>query len=118
MIIALAILNVLATIGLVLALFGMANAHNIKIDSNFLMTILIAIVFISCAIFLSFHFIWYYLIYGCIAAAINLFLLAVGEGNLSTSIFSLALTFLCWPQFICFILFLLMHTEIFENDEK
>lgn len=118
MLIALAILNILATIGLILALFGMANAHKIKIDLNFLATVLIAMLFISCAIFLSFHSFMYYAIYGCVAVVVNIFFILLGDGVASASILSLILTFLCWPQFICFVIFLLIHTEIFENDKK
>lgn len=118
MLIALAVLNVIATLGLVLALFGMANAHNIKIDLNFLVTVLIALLFICCAISLSFFSLKYYALYGAIAVALNLFFIVVARGEILSSLFSLLLTFLCWPQFICFVLFMLMHTEIFENDKK
>src|SRR5277367_4384949 len=105
------ILQAIATLIMILSMVGVIRAYKIKITLNLILTSLIGLIAIIAAVKLATLSLPHFLIYGGLTAAFMVFLTTVGKAKPVSGMISCLLSFIFWPQFIAYTIFVILNAQ-------
>lgn len=105
--------HAIATLILFLSIYTAIDLFEIK---SFLTSLAICIFIFVCCTFLAFSSFLHNIFYGVAVSLIN-FIFFSETDKTKNNVKSVILSFLFWPQFLCFFAFLLMHSEEIKKSK-
>lgn len=110
------VLYLLASAILFFSLSTAINLFKIKSGDAFLSRLISAIILVCC-LYLSARSVLLFAFYGAVVSFVNLFFFSPQNATLKYSAIAIMLSFLLWPQFLCFFVFAIMFAdEIAKSD--
>lgn len=111
------ILYTLATLLLSASIAGTALSYKIPVTMNFILSSLIGLGGIFAGGILAVQSLSHFFIYGALVAFFMVVLTTVGKAKFWNGMISSIMSFFFWPQFICFVIFTVLHVRTYMEKD-